>query len=64
MKHLQTNETIKTITKAKSKVKVSILQFSSNIEKTKFDVNRYLYNVINARFNRFFFNLKDLVFLH
>lgn len=44
-------------TKAKSEVKVSILQFSSNIEKTKFDVNRYLNNVINTKFNRYIFSI-------
>lgn len=56
-------QAIKTITKVELKVKVSILQFSSNIEKHKFDVNRYLNNVINAKFIRYIFNLKNLVFL-
>lgn len=44
-------------TNVKSKVKVSILQFSSNIEKINFDVNRYLNNVINTKFNRYIFSI-------
>lgn len=53
-------QVIKAVTKVKSKVKVSILQFSSNIGKHKFDVNRYLNNVINAKFNRYYFQSKKL----